>query len=55
MFVYVTEKEEIMSGSASVERERTRLRFAYVGKRLFYYCMSMGNNNLISFHSHALV
>lgn len=55
MFVYVTEEEERMSGSASVERARTRFTFSYVGKRLFCYCMSMGNNNMICFHSHALV
>lgn len=54
MFVYVTGKKEKTSGSASMVRARRRFRFAYVGKRLFYYCMSMGNNNLICFHSHAL-
>lgn len=51
MFVYVTEEEEMHQ----LKEQEQGSDFSHVGKRLFYYCMSMGNNNLICFHSHALV
>lgn len=38
-----------MSRSAPVAKQEE-----YVGRRLLYYCMTMGKNNLISFHSRAL-
>ena len=56
IYLYMWQKREKTSGRASMVRvraRRRRLRFAHVGERLFYHCMSMGNN-LVCFHSHAL-